>query len=299
MPTLKNSADRILFSIFSLECWPQKNTLPLRAIPPTICALWCSGGTASLRSAPHSTMHSVMKNDHRSRKTKRMLPFLFVIVLCAHSAQGNELVRQDAERLLSYRHVATIGIGLGLAGLAHTWDGNLKEHMPGQAPFATTVRYTNIYGSSYFNLPASVGLWGVGALGRYPQLRETGATLLRTMLWTQAVVGPVKWSVRRRRPDHSNRLSFPSGHTANAFAIARLMHRSHGPRIGVPLYALGIFVAAGRVEDNRHYFSDVIMGAALGLVVGNSVHIKGVSRRVSLTPQMIGSQPQLVLRVRF
>lgn len=299
MPTLKNSADRILFSIFALKFWPQKNTLPLRAIPPTICAPWRSGGTASLRSAPHSAMHSVMKNDHRSRKTKYMLPFLFVIVLCAHSAQGNELVRQDAERLLSYHHAATIGIGLGLAGLAHAWDDDLEKEMQGKNPFATTAQYTNIYGSSYFNLPASVGLWGVGALGRYPQLRETGATLLRTMLWTQAAIGPIKWSVRRRRPDHSNKLSFPSGHTANAFAIARLLQRGHGARIGMPLYALGIFVAAGRVEDNRHYFSDVIMGAALGLVVGNSVHIKGVSKRVSVTPQMIGSQPQLVLRVRF
>ena len=49
------------------------------------------------------------------------------------------------------------------------------------------------------------------------------------------------------------------------------MHQAYGWGVGVPLYGLGTLVAIERLDDREHYFSDVVMGAVLGTVVGHSV----------------------------
>ena len=42
-------------------------------------------------------------------------------------------------------------------------------------------------------------------------------------------------------------------------------------KIAVPLYATAVFVGASRIQDNMHYFSDVVAGLTLGTVIGTSL----------------------------
>lgn len=65
--------------------------------------------------------------------------------------------------------------------------------------------------------------------------------------------------------------AFPSGHVSSTFAFASVMHDAYGHWVGIPLYGLGALVAIERIEDGEHYFSDVIMGGVMGLVIGHSV----------------------------
>src|SRR5438552_2740661 len=72
-----------------------------------------------------------------------------------------------------------------------------------------------------------------------------------------------------------NRLSFPSGHAALAFAaatsylvLARRQHLRHGTRNAVLLYVGAASVGALRLEAGRHFPTDVLGGAALGSAVG-------------------------------
>jgi hypothetical protein len=65
--------------------------------------------------------------------------------------------------------------------------------------------------------------------------------------------------------------TMPSGHTSSTFCFASVMHQEYGPLVGIPLYGLGTLVAMERLENEEHYFSDVVMGAVLGLVVGHTV----------------------------
>ena len=78
---------------------------------------------------------------------------------------------------------------------------------------------------------------------------------------------------QRRRPDGSDQYSFPSGHTANTFAIARYVQRDFGTPSSLLPYALAVTTAMGRIEGGRHYLSDVLMGGSLGLIVGSTVHL--------------------------
>jgi membrane-associated phospholipid phosphatase len=88
--------------------------------------------------------------------------------------------------------------------------------------------------------------------------------LLESYAATMAVVYVLKPTVNRTRPDGGSQ-SFPSGHAASAFAGAAFLQRRYGWKLGLPAYALATYVGYSRVEAKRHYTSDVVAGAAIGI----------------------------------
>lgn len=81
---------------------------------------------------------------------------------------------------------------------------------------------------------------------------------------TSAIAFAGKSFIKEQRPDKSDDDSFPSGHTANAFAAATTLHLRYGWEAGVPAYGVAILVGVGRVQANKHYWKDVIAGAIIG-----------------------------------
>lgn len=88
--------------------------------------------------------------------------------------------------------------------------------------------------------------------GAYTAAATVGATMI------------LKYSVKEWRPDHSNRHSFPSGHTSTTFATAAFVQRRYGWKFGAPAYALATYVGWGRVYAKKHHWWDVLAGAAIG-----------------------------------
>jgi len=78
----------------------------------------------------------------------------------------------------------------------------------------------------------------------------------------------LKALVDEERPDNSDDDSFPSGHTANAFASATTLHRRYGWKTGVPAYALATLTGVARERARQHYWYDVVAGAAIGTATG-------------------------------
>ena len=81
---------------------------------------------------------------------------------------------------------------------------------------------------------------------------------------TMVLVYTLKPLVDRTRPDGGAQ-SFPSGHTASAFAGATFVQIRYGWRLGLPAYVLAAYVGYSRVETRRHYTSDVLAGAVFGI----------------------------------
>jgi len=67
--------------------------------------------------------------------------------------------------------------------------------------------------------------------------------------------------------------SFPSGHSANAFAIATVFAEAYKNRRAVPYicYGLAGLTAFSRVYDNKHHVSDILVGSTIGFLVGQTV----------------------------
>jgi hypothetical protein len=115
------------------------------------------------------------------------------------------------------------------------------------------------------------GLWYlVGQQSQNEKTYEVGRTMFSALIISGLTTTVGKVGTWDRSPN-GELFAFPSGHTSSAFAFASVMHEAYGPMVGAPLYALGVLVAVERLDDEEHYFSDVVMGAVIGLVVGHGV----------------------------
>ena len=104
----------------------------------------------------------------------------------------------------------------------------------------------------------------------------TVATVLAMKDWTGAKQGfftgvttlgvsyLLKFTVKKDRPDHSNRYSFPSAHTSLLFANAAFVQRRYGWKWGAPAYVLASYVGWSRVYGRKHDWWDVAAGAVIG-----------------------------------
>jgi undecaprenyl-diphosphatase len=95
----------------------------------------------------------------------------------------------------------------------------------------------------------------------------TARLALAALLPTNLVVEGMKRAVNRTRPDGERKrsnASFPSSHAANAFALAWVFARRWRRPSAAFWLAAGV-VAFSRLYLNRHYLSDVVVGAAVGI----------------------------------
>jgi len=78
------------------------------------------------------------------------------------------------------------------------------------------------------------------------------------------------------RPDTGYPTSFPSGHTAQAFAAATFLVKEYGHKnvwYSVGAYSMATSVGVLRVMNNRHWISDVLAGAGVGIFSTNLAYL--------------------------
>lgn len=130
--------------------------------------------------------------------------------------------------------------------------------------------FGNFYGEGWVETGVALGGWTFGAFTNDLKLQEFGRDASESLLLATILVTGTKYAVNRERPD-GGRDSFPSGHAITAFCFAPVAQKYGGWAVGIPAYALATVTAFARVEGYHHYLSDVIAGAALGIIVGNAV----------------------------
>lgn len=106
--------------------------------------------------------------------------------------------------------------------------------------------------------------------------RKIAAVLIIVIAFSVLVNEDLKEIVRRARPgdmiDDSyfivHSYSFPSGHTQTAFVIAAALSAFIARRYNIITFLLAAGVGMSRIFLGVHYFTDVVAGAATGIVVG-------------------------------
>jgi len=171
-----------------------------------------------------------------------------------------------------------LGVGAAAALAVHPADDYVERHIVGNGAADNFFMLGQWVGSAQVQIGTSVGLWMVG---RYVMPRNAdgsqtnkvshlGFDLLRAQIVSQAIVHGMKYSVRRDRPT-GECCSLPSGHATTAFAAAAVLERHLGYRASWPAMAAAAYVASSRLVDNRHFLSDVVFGAGLGMATGWTV----------------------------
>ncbi|MFL5730565.1 MAG: phosphatase PAP2 family protein [Cytophagaceae bacterium] len=111
---------------------------------------------------------------------------------------------------------------------------------------------------------------------------NTALLTVKTELFMVALTFPVKHLTHIQRPDSANPgryMSFPSGHTAQSFAAASIVHKEFKHKsvwYGVGAYTIATSVGVFRMLNNRHWESDVFAGAGFGIL---SAHLAYLTHR--------------------
>ncbi len=157
----------------------------------------------------------------------------------------------------------------GLAASGLLVQGKISRQLQGRAatPYERGF-HTSAEGYLIF-VPAalSLTLGAAGVEGKH----AFGEQVLLTVISALAQGGVtyiLKGVTKYPRPDGSTYDAFPSGHTSSAFASATLLHKEYGHRslwYSVGGYGLATGVGALRILNNRHWLSDVLFGAGVGI----------------------------------
>ena len=123
--------------------------------------------------------------------------------------------------------------------------------------------------TQFFGPAMVVGLKVGGYEGRsdWPRLLASAGLSYAIMA---GFVNGIKYTAKEMRPDGSSANSWPSGHTATAFVGATLLHKEYGltrsPWWSVAGYGVATATGVMRVLNNRHWISDVMSGAGIGIL---------------------------------
>jgi membrane-associated phospholipid phosphatase len=191
------------------------------------------------------------------------------------------LSRFAEDSLAMFRQKENLGwiaLAAGAGVFLHPTDTTTKDF------FVKSDRIEEIGGIG--NVIGKTAVLAAGLSASYAVAKATGDERLRgfsftaaeAMLFQNLVTWGVKNAVGRERPDGTGHTSFYSGHTANAFTMAAVFDRFYGYRKGLPAYIVAGLIGVSRLESDKHYVSDVVVGAIVGTMIGRSFGRTGNER---------------------
>ena len=194
-------------------------------------------------------------------------------------------IGNDFKSFPTGRNIMWLAIGGGLSGLSHEADDELTASLSTSGA-VNTLKPGKYIGGTLAQMGAAFATYGIGRLTGSDTVAVVGADLVRAQVLTQGITQGIKFIGGRTRPDGTGR-SFPSGHTASAFATSTVLQRHFGWKVGIPAYGLATYVAASRLSENRHYLSDVIFGATLGILAARQVTVDLGKTKFAVEPMVV------------
>jgi len=181
-----------------------------------------------------------------------------------------------------------LGIGGVLSAAASQYDEKWTTHASaGGEDQAYTVG--GAFGSGFVQFGIAVGTYAGGRFAHHDKTAHIGADLIRAQLLSGALTQSIKLIAQRERPTegnetHSNTNSFPSGHASATWTTATVLWRHLGWKVGAPASLVAAFASASRLQQNDHYMSDVLFGAAIGVASGRTITVGHGERKLVVAP---------------
>jgi len=192
----------------------------------------------------------------------------------------------DLRRLPTRANARWLGGAGALALAVHPGDQSVTHHASGSLGLEEALDSGEPLGDGLVQAGGALGTYLVGRFAHRPDVATVGADLVRAQIVGAGITWGIKVATNRQRPDGS-RYSFPSGHSASSFATAAVLERHFGWKVGLPAYGLASYVAVSRLSENKHYLSDVIFGAGIGIVSGRAVTVGRGAQTFAMSPTVV------------
>lgn len=202
---------------------------------------------------------------------------------------------QDFPEVVTYpkhytkREWLHVGITTAGAGLLLLADQPVHRFMArNQSPIlSTTADIVEPFGNLYPPL-IMAGMYAVGVIAHERRLEHASLMAAKSMVFSTVLYASTKRLIRRQRPTYTdnsldfrapfyggkNFTSFPSGHTNTAFTIATALALEYKDKKWVPVvaYSIATMTALSRLYHDRHWSSDIWVGAAFGHFITKALY---------------------------
>ena len=172
-------------------------------------------------------------------------------------------------------------------GVALHYDAQAQQNLGIDKSRIDASNIVSGFGSPYATLGGAAGLYFLGLETHSEHLAETGRLGAEAVIDSLLVVEALKLATNRERPNEGNGQggfwphgtrsyeldgSFPSGHAAESFALARVIASEYPSKpVQVAAYAFALAISASRVTARQHFPSDVLVGGTFGYLIGGYV----------------------------
>jgi membrane-associated phospholipid phosphatase len=194
----------------------------------------------------------------------------------------------------------------GATGIALHYDAQAQQNLGIDKSRIDTSNVISGFGSTYATLGGAAGLYFIGLGTHNAHVAETGRLGAEAVIDATLVVEALKLATNRERPNEGNGQggfwphgtrsyevdgSFPSGHAAESFALARVIASEYPSKpVQLAAYAFALAISASRVTARQHFPSDVLVGGTVGYLIGGYVvrhhAAENVGSGFSFTPVM-------------
>lgn len=159
--------------------------------------------------------------------------------------------------------LSILASGAVLGVIAHQYDDKVKSYFNRQERLGSALTdFGNSFGTRYVNIMIA----GIQMLWD----PSNGLAHIEGLLGTTVMVVAMKNGIHRTRPNGDGEDSFPSGHTSAAFSSSGSLSYAYGMRAAIPAYLLTSLTFLARLEDNKHWFSDLVVATSIGIFWGRA-----------------------------
>jgi len=216
-----------------------------------------------------------------------------------------------------YADWATASVVAGVTGVFFALDDEIQEEFQDRRS-STTDDLAEIFepfGNGAITFPTLIGFYIFGNLAENEKIERTALLAAESFMVTGLFATVLKVATGRPRPSRgqpadtfdgfsTSNKSFPSGHTITAFAIATVVANEYEdvPFVAPISYGIATLTGLSRINDDKHWASDVFFAAALGYFTSKTIlklHSNKKGRHFTIYPRFGYRGGGLILSSRF
>lgn len=282
---------------------------------------------------PMQPLHPLRRQTGR----RRLLSLLFLLLLlCTLAGQAaaadtvfnsGAVVKQELSRLSDEGklflaapvdpYLAGSVAVAGAFALTYVFDRDIRSDLGANhnGTLKGLADFGSIVGDPYLHIGVAAALYGAGAVADAPRFMRLGEELGEALILADGTTLVLKEAIGRGRPvtgESNSRYrpfqfkndydSLSSMHTASSFAIAHVLaSKTQSLPVKILCYATATFVGFSRLYQEKHWASDLVLGAAVGELAGDAVTRYYALQKGEFTvaPVSLNGTPSLALMGKF